>query len=238
VDREISSIREVLELEREHAGTLRDLGSRMVRPALVVALGLAIGQQFCGVNAINLYAPTIFTSLGLGASASILTTVGLGVAKVILTVVTILLVDRWGRRPLLLVGSVCMAVTLFLLGLASLIFGSSPSISVVTFVLLIVYLAGYEIGWGAVVWVMLSEIFPLRVRGIGMGVGSVAVWASTFAITFVFPVMDSGLGLSYSAWIFALICVLGFVFVHRLVPETTGRGLEDIERELRARTAG
>lgn len=235
VEPEVGEIREILQMEGERRARWRDLGAGWVRPALIVALGLAIGQQFVGTNAINLYAPTIFASLGFGNSASILATVGLGAVKVALTIVTIFLVDRWGRKPLLLIGNVAMSTSLFLLGLVSLLFGHSTSIGATTFIFLMIYLAGYEIGWGAVVWVMLSEIFPLKVRGAGMGVGSVALWAATFAISFVFPIMKGGIGLSYSTWVFAAIGILAFTFVVRFVPETKGRSLEQIEADLMAR---
>jgi sugar porter (SP) family MFS transporter len=237
IDVEVSSIREVLRLDSEQRGRLRDLSKRWVRPALVVALILAIGQQFCGNNAINLYAPTMFTNLGFGTSVSLLASIVLGVVKLVFTFGVVFVVDRWGRKPLLLVGAVLMALTLALLGVVVLTFhGSTTVTGVTTLVFLTLYLAGYEVGWGAVVWLMMAEVFPLKVRGVGMGVGSVVLWAATFAITFVFPVMDNALGLAYSAWIFAGIGVLLFVLVLWLVPETKGRSLEEIELDLRRRT--
>ncbi|HWC80753.1 MAG TPA: sugar porter family MFS transporter [Pseudonocardiaceae bacterium] len=235
IEGEVSSIREVLRLDSEQKGRLRDLAARWVRPALVVALILAVGQQFSGVNAINLYAPTMFTNLGFGNSTSLLASVVLGAVKVAFTAWVIFMVDRWGRKPLLLLGNVCMAVTLALLGVAVLTIHNQNAAGIVTLILLIVYLAGYELGWGAVVWVMMAEIFPLKVRGVGMGVSSVVLWAATFTITFVFPVMDNGLGLAKSAWIFAAVSVVLFGLVRWLVPETKGRSLEEIELDLRHR---
>ncbi|AHI02019.1 hypothetical protein KALB_8662 [Kutzneria albida DSM 43870] len=235
VERELAEIREVISLSGTERGKLRDLGSKLVRPALVVAMILAIGQQFSGVNAINLYAPTMFTNLGFGTSAALLAAVVLGLVKVLFTAGEVLVVDRWGRRPLLLVGSLMMAATLFLLGLAVLTIHDTSLAGITALVLLIVYLAGYELGWGAVVWVMIAEVFPLRVRGIGTGTASVVLWAATFAITFIFPVMNTGIGLAYSAWIFAGIGILLFLLVRKFVPETKGRTLEQIELELRER---
>jgi sugar porter (SP) family MFS transporter len=235
IEGEVNSIREVLRLDSEQKGRLRDLAARWVRPALVVALILAVGQQFSGVNAINLYAPTMFTNLGFGNSTSLLASVVLGAVKVAFTAWVIFMVDRWGRKPLLLLGNVCMAVTLALLGVAVLTIHDQNAAGIVTLILLIVYLAGYELGWGAVVWVMMAEVFPLKVRGVGMGVSSVVLWAATFTITFVFPVMDNGLGLAKSAWIFAAVSVVLFGLVRWLVPETKGRSLEEIELDLRHR---
>ena len=235
IDGEVGSIREVLRLDTEQKGRLRDLIAPWVRPALIVALLLAVGQQFSGVNAINLYAPTMFTNLGFGNSTSLLASVVLGAVKVAFTAWVIFMVDRWGRKPLLLLGNVCMALTLALLGVVVLTVHNHNTAGILTLILLIVYLAGYELGWGAVVWVMMAEIFPLKVRGVGMGTSSVVLWAATFTITFVFPVMDSGLGLSSSAFIFAGISVVLFVLVRWLVPETKGRSLEQIELDLRDR---
>jgi sugar porter (SP) family MFS transporter len=235
IDGEIRSIREVIRLDSEQKGRLRDLGARWVRPALLVAMILAVGQQFCGVNAINLYAPTMFTDLGFGKSASLAASIVLGVAKLVFTAWVIFVVDRWGRKPLLLIGNVSMSLTLLLLGVSVLVFHSSFASGLATLVLLVVYLAGYELGWGAIVWVMMAEVFPLKVRGVGMGVSSVVLWGATFAITFVFPIMNGALGLAYSAWIFAGIGVVLFALVTKFVPETKGRSLEEIELDLRAR---
>ena len=233
---EFASIARVEELEPGRRGRLRDLAAPWIRPMVVVALILAVGQQFSGVNAINVYAPTMFTALGFGKSTSLLASIVLGVAKVIFTAVVIFTVDRWGRKPLLLLGNVAMAATLLLLGIAVLEIHSQTAVGVTTLVLLIIYLAGYELGWGAVVWVMMSEIFPLRTRGIGMGAASVVLWAATFAITFAFPAMKSAWGLAHTAWIFAAVSVVLFVLVKLFVPETKGRSLEQIELDLRAGT--
>ncbi|MBF6548274.1 sugar porter family MFS transporter [Nocardia brasiliensis] len=238
IDAELDNIRRVNQLDVAQRGRLRDLWAPWARPALLVALILAVGQQFSGVNAVNLYAPTMFTDLGFGNSTSLLAAIVLGAVKVAFTAWVIFVVDRWGRKPLLLLGNVCMAVSLFLLGVVVLTVDDNTVTGLTTLILLNVYLAGYELGWGAVVWVMMAEIFPLRVRGVGMGVGSVVLWSSTFAITFLFPVMNDHLGLAKSAWCFAGVSVVMFLLVQRFVPETNGRSLEEIELELRARVGG
>lgn len=236
IEEELASIREVIRLDATQQGRLRDLVTKWAKPALIVALILAVGQQLSGVNAINLYAPIMFTNLGFGNSTSLLAAVVLGAVKVAFTAWVIFVVDRWGRKPLLLLGSVCMALTLALLGVAVLVIHDQATVGITTLILLIVYLAGYELGWGAVVWVMMAEVFPLKVRGIGMGVSSVALWSATFAITFAFPVMNGAIGLAGSAFVFASISVVLFFLVRWLVPETKGRSLEEIELDLRART--
>ena len=236
VEAEFDEIREIIRLDGEQQkGTLKDLTAKWARPALVVALILAVGQQFSGVNAVNTYAPIMFNNLGFGAAASLLAAVVLGIVKVLFTVGEMFVVDKWGRRPLLQVGGALMAVTLIVLGLCVTLIKDTGVIGPITLVLLILFLAGYELGWGAVVWVMIGEVFPLRVRGIGTGTASVVLWAATFTITFVFPVMYTGLGLAGAAWIFAAVCVILVLLVTKFVPETKGRTLEQIELELRDR---
>ncbi|MFC0439862.1 sugar porter family MFS transporter [Kutzneria buriramensis] len=236
VDAEFDQIKEVIRLDGQQAkGTFKDLTAKWARPALVVALILAIGQQFSGVNAVNTYAPIMFQNLGYGASAALLAAVVLGIVKVAFTVGEMFVVDRWGRKPLLRVGGLLMAGTLIVLGLCVSFIHNTSVIGPITLVLLILFLAGYELGWGAVVWVMIGEVFPLRVRGIGTGTASVVLWAATFTITFVFPVMYTGLGLAGAAWIFAAVCIVLVLLVGKFVPETKGRTLEQIELELRER---
>jgi len=236
VEAEFDEIREIIRLDGEQQkGTLKDLTAKWARPALVVALILAVGQQFSGVNAVNTYAPIMFNNLGFGAAASLLAAVVLGIVKVLFTVGEMFVVDKWGRRPLLQVGGALMAVTLIVLGLCVTLIKDTGVIGPITLVLLILFLAGYELGWGAVVWVMIGEVFPLRVRGIGTGTASVVLWAATFTITFVFPVMYTGLGLAGAAWIFATVCIILVLLVTKFVPETKGRTLEQIELELRDR---
>ncbi|MFJ4650989.1 sugar porter family MFS transporter [Nocardia sp. NPDC088792] len=238
IDAELNSICEVIRLDAAQRGRPRDLLAPWARPALIVALILAVGRQFAGTNAVNLYAPTMFKDLGLANSGSLLASIVMGAVKVIFTAWVFLVVDRWGRKPLLLIGNALMASALFLLGAAVLGMDKGAGTGIVALILLNLYWVGYELGWGAVVWVMMAEIFPLRMRGIGMGVGSTVLWAATFAITFLFPVMNDHLGLAYSAWIFAAVSVVLFVLVRRFVPETKGRSLEQIELDLRARVPG
>jgi hypothetical protein len=131
-----------------------------------------------------------------------------------------------------------MALALILLGACVLGLDKGTGTGIIALLLLCLYWVGYELGWGAVVWVMMAEIFPLRVRGIGMGVGSTVLWAATFAITFLFPVMSDHLGLAASSFIFAGVSVVLYVLVTKFVPETKGRSLEQIELDLRARVGG
>ncbi len=199
---------------------------------------LAIGQQFAGTNAVNLYAPNMFKQLGLATSGSLLASIIMGAVKLVFTAWVFLVVDRWGRKPLLPIGNVLMALSLILLGASVLGLQKGAGTGIIALVLLCLYWVGYELGWGAVVWVMMAEIFPLRVRGIGMGVGSTVLWAATFAITFLFPAMSDHLGLAVSSFVFAGVGVVLYVLVRRFVPETKARSLEQIEMDPRGRVGG
>ncbi|HEX4251032.1 MAG TPA: sugar porter family MFS transporter [Pseudonocardia sp.] len=238
LDAEIATIREVIRLDTEQPARLRDLFAPWVRPMLIVALLLAVGQQFSGVNAINAYFPTMLISLGFATQAALLAGVLLGVTKFLFTAWVVFVVDRWGRKPLLLIGNVIMVVTLAAAGIIVLNVHDTGTRGILMLTMMIFYLVGYELGWGAVVWVMMAEVFPLRVRAAGMGVGSVVLWAATGIVSAVFPIISDpkALGIGYSMFIFAAINVVLFGLTKWLVPETKGRSLEQIELDLRART--
>ena len=235
IDAEVASIREVIALDSQQSGRIRDLGAAWVRPMLFVALLLAVGQQFSGVNAINAYFPTMLISLGFTANTALLSAIILGITKLAFTAWVVFVVDRWGRKPLLLIGNVVMVVTLGLTGWVIINVHDKNTLGTLAVILLVLYLAGYELGWGAVVWVMMAEVFPLKVRSIGMGVGAVVLWAATGIITAVFPIMSdhNHLGLGNSMYVFAGINALLFVLTWLLVKETKQRSLEQIEMGLR-----
>jgi sugar porter (SP) family MFS transporter len=235
IDAEVASIREVIRMDSEQVYRVRDLAAPWVRPMLFVALLLAVGQQFSGVNAINAYFPTMLVSLGFTANTALLSAIVLGVTKLVFTAWVVFVVDRWGRKPLLLIGNAVMVVTLALTGWAILNVHDKNTLGTLAVVLLVLYLAGYELGWGAVVWVMMAEVFPLKARGVGMGVGAVVLWASTGIVTAVFPIMSDNnhLGIGKSMYVFAGINALLFFLTRWLVPETKGRSLEQIELGLR-----
>jgi sugar porter (SP) family MFS transporter len=238
VDEELTKIREVIRLDTEQKGRIRDLWAPWVRPMLIVALLLAVGQQFSGVNAVNAYFPTMLISLGFATQAALLSGVLLGVTKFLFTAWVVFVVDRWGRKPLLLIGNVIMVVTLIGAGLTVLNVHDTGALGVLMLITMVLYLVGYELGWGAVVWVMMSEVFPLRERAAGMGVASVVLWAATGIVTAVFPLMSDpkALGIGGSMFVFAGINVVLFALTKWLVPETKGRSLEQIELDLRSRT--
>lgn len=242
LDAEVQDIRDVIRRDSEERGRVRDLWQPWVRPMVLVAMILAIGQQFSGVNAINAYFPTMLKSLGFATRTALLSAVLLGVVKFLFTVWELFMVDRWGRRPLLMIGATVMTVALFAAGLV--IKEVDPSrkglLGSLTLVFLILYLAGYELGWGATVWVMIGEIFPLRARAAGTGVATTVLWAATGLVTAVFPTMSakSNLGIGGAMWVFAGVNVVLLLLARFSIPETKGRSLEQIEQDLRGGQTG
>ncbi len=231
VEKELTEIAASL---NQQEGSWRELLGASLRPALIVGIGLAVFQQFTGINTVIYYAPTIFQFAGLhSASAAILATVGVGVVNVLLTIVALRLLDRVGRRPLLLYGLVGMIISLGVLGFAFL----SPSLSdVVAWVAVIsvaVYVACFAIGLGPVFWLMIAEIYPLKIRGRAMSVATVANWGSNLVVALTFLSLLHALGRAWTFWLYGIVGVLAWIFVYKMVPETKGRTLEEIEAHWR-----
>ena len=195
------------------------------RRALVTGILLAVFQQVTGINAIIYYAPVIFQQTGPGASP-LLQTIAIGVVNVISTCVAIALVDRWGRRRLLVTGCFMMGLMLMAVGLCFR-FGYFQHYWVLIFMLL--YVAAFGCTLGAVVWVYLSEMFPNRIRGIAMSVATLALWLADFAVNYSFPVLTGKVGSSGTFFVYAAFCGIAFVYILRRVPETKGRSLEETE---------
>jgi len=235
LDAEVQEIRDVIRRDSEDRGRVRDLWQPWVRPMVLVALILAIGQQFSGVNAINAYFPTMLKSLGFATRTALLSAVVLGVVKFLFTVWELFMVDRWGRKPLLMIGAAVMTVSLFAAGLVIKNVTDKDTLGTLTLIFLILYLAGYELGWGATVWVMIGEIFPLKARAAGTAVATTVLWAATGLVTAVFPTMSakSNLGIGGAMWVFAGVNIVLLILARFYIPETKGRSLEQIERDLR-----
>jgi MFS transporter, SP family, galactose:H+ symporter len=221
---------QTLEGGRERQGW-RKLLARRVRAAVIVALTLAALQQFAGINTIVYYAPTIMRETGLNASNSIFYSVFIGVVNLIMTIVSIRLVDRVGRRPLLLVSLAGMAVSIALLGVSFV----ADLASVVTLVFMLLYIMSFAIGMGPVFWVLLGEVFQARDRAEGSSAGSTVNWLSNFLVSLAFLPLITAIGEGPTFWIFAVICLLGLAFVARYVPETRNRNYEQIDADLKSR---
>jgi sugar porter (SP) family MFS transporter len=208
-----------------------------VRAPLVIGVGLAIFQQITGINTVIYFAPTIFQTAGLSsASSAILATAGVGLVNVAMTVVAIRLIDRVGRRALLLTGLLGMAVCLVLLGL-SFATGTSAGLAWITALSLAAYVGFFAVGLGPVFWLLIAEIFPLHVRGRGMSAATIANWSFNLLVTVTFLELVHDLGATATFFLYAALTVGAYVFTARLVGETKGRSLEEIEADLRPRAA-
>ncbi len=228
VDLEITEIKESLISEKESKWA--DLLTPTVRPALIVGVGLAVFQQLTGINTVIYYAPTILLFAGLeSAAVSILATAGIGVINVLMTVVAILLIDRVGRRPLLLIGLVGMVISLGILGLAFALPGLSSSLGLLAVISLMLYVGSFAIGLGPVFWLMISEIYPLKIRGRAMSTATVVNWGMNLLVAITFLSLIQILGTPGTFWLYSVIGIGALIFVYSFVPETKGKSLEEIE---------
>jgi sugar porter (SP) family MFS transporter len=229
VDKEVNEIEQTLLLENE--GKWSDLLEPKIRSALIIGIGLAAFQQLTGINTVIYYAPTILEFAGLQtATVTIFATVGIGVVNVLLTVVSILLIDRVGRRPLLLVGITGMILSLGIMGLAFIMPSLTSSLGWVAVICLMLYVGSFAISLGPIFWLMIAEIYPLRIRGRAMSIVTMINWATNLMVAITFLTIIELLGASGTFWLYGVIAVLSLIFVYYRVPETKGKSLEEIER--------
>lgn len=211
-------------------GNWRELLSATLRPALVIGIGLAVFQQFTGINTVIYYAPTIFQMAGLQSkSSAILATAGVGVVNVLVTVLALELLDRVGRRPLLIWGLIGMIVSLALLGFGFLTQTPTPALAWTSMICVMAYVACFAFSLGPIFWLMIAEIYPLKIRSRAMSVSAAANWGSNFIVALTFLSLLDAIGRPGTFWLYAVVGVIGLIFVLRLVPETKGKTLEQIE---------
>jgi SP family galactose:H+ symporter-like MFS transporter len=228
-------MREIKNSLTRQKGGVEDLLHPLLRMALIVGVGMAILQQITGINTVIYYAPTIFEFAGFKtAGFSILATAGVGLVNVGFTVLAIRLMDRVGRRPLLLVGVAGQIVGLIILGLAFQLHQLATFIGYIAIISLAIYVGSFAVGLGPIFWLLISEIYPLRVRGAAMSIATVANWGFNLVVALTFLTLVSTLGRSETFWLYALIGIAAWVFIFKLVPETKGRSLEEIEEHWRA----
>lgn len=230
-----SEIHEIKETEKAEEDAMTILKASWLRPMLVAGIGLAIFQQFIGINAIIYYAPTIFSKAGLGDATSILSTVGIGIVNVLLTFVAIATIDKIGRKKLMLWGNVGMVISLVVLACVLLFAGLTSSTAWITVIFLGLFIVFFAATWGPAVWVMLPELFPLKARGAGTGITTLFLSAGNLVVSLLFPILLGAIGIAWVFLIFAALGILAFIFVAAFVPETKGRSLEEIEQEMRSR---
>ena len=201
------------------------LKSKKVRPVLILGIVLAVFQQWCGINVIFNYAEEVFSSAGYSVGDMLFNIVITGAANLIFTVVAMQFVDSWGRRKLMLFGSSGLAVIYLVIGASYFL----QLKGLVILLLVVAAIATYAMTLAPITWVILSEIFPNRVRGAAMAVATTALWVGSFVLTYTFPFLNKFLNASGTFWLYAIICLSGFLFILKKLPETKGKSLEEIE---------
>lgn len=202
-----------------------------IRTAMMIGMVLAVLQQITGINVFLYYAPEIFKKLGTGSNVALMQTIIIGAVNMGFTIIAIRTVDKLGRKPLMMIGATGMGICLFALGLAA--YFNQTSLWALIFIL--GYIASFALSVGPVTWVILSEIFPTRIRGRALSVVTVLLWAANWLVSQTFPMMDENEWLvktfnhGFSFWIYGLMCVILIIFAWRVIPETKGRSLEEIE---------
>ncbi|MEU0497408.1 sugar porter family MFS transporter [Mycobacterium sp. NPDC006124] len=204
-----------------------------IRKVVLIGCGLAIVQQATGINTVNYYAPTILEQSGLGVSASLIATIAVGVTSVVTTIIGIILLGFVGRRTMLLIGFSGVAASQAALALTFLL-SESTTRSYVILGCMIVFVAFVQMFIGTCVWLLLSEIFPMSIRGFAMGIAVFILWCTNAAISFLFPVLNSALGSTGTFGLFVLVNLVSLYFVFRCVPETKGTTLEELEDRFEA----
>nr|WP_275980352.1 D-xylose transporter XylE [Halalkalibacter alkaliphilus] len=191
---------------------------------IVIGILLSVFQQFVGINVALYYAPRIFESMGAARDASMFQTIVMGLVNVLFTLIAIFTVDKFGRKPLLIIGSIGMTIGMF--GVAGMAF--SNTIGIGTLIFIIIYTASFMMSWGPVVWVLISEIFPNKIRGQAVAIAVAAQWAANYFISSTYPaMMEFSGGLTYS--FYGIMSLLSAIFIWKFVPETKGRSLEELE---------
>jgi SP family arabinose:H+ symporter-like MFS transporter len=225
---ELAEIRNAIAHEQ---GTVAELFRRETRGIVYMTMILALFQAFTGINIVMYYAPTIFTSAGIGTGTALDHSVIIGLVMLLVTVGSMFLVDRLGRRPIMLLAVAGMGLSLVLLGL---MFAQGSDKPAWLLLWVLTYVSSFSIGMGGIYWVVVSEIFPTRVRGAAMSLSVVFLWGGNYLVSQFFPAMLEALKGSVF-YVFAAMCLLCFAFIALFVPETKGKTLEQIETELFAR---
>ncbi|MBO7318168.1 MAG: sugar porter family MFS transporter, partial [Bacteroidales bacterium] len=224
---ELATIETALKNDKQQGG-IRQLFSPSMRLVLLIGVVMAVLQQWCGINVIFNYAQEIFEAAGYGVSDVLMNIVVTGITNVIFTIVAMFVIDRWGRKKLALLGSFGLAIIYAFMGL----FYHLQFTGIIVLIVVVCAIACYAMTLATVMWVIVSEIFPNRVRGIAMSVCTFALWAACFLLTYTFPLLNAGLGAAGTFWLYGIICLAGGIFIVKFLPETKGKSLEEIEKEL------
>jgi len=214
--------------ERSEQAGLKELLQPKYSRMLLLGLIVAVFQQWCGTNVIFNYAQEIFTGAGFDVDGMFINIVITGIANVIFTLVALYVIERWGRRTLILIGAGGLGLIYLTLGTCYYM----QVTGVMMVALVVAAISVYAMTLGPVTWTLLAEIFPNRIRGVAMGVCTFALWVGCCTLTFSFPSMNASLGSCGTFWAYSLICVCAFVYLWRNCPETKGKSLEELEKEL------
>ena len=229
-DQELADIDEAARRE----GGVRDLLSRSVKPVLIVGLALALFQQFVGINTVIYYGPTILKATGIGDGGALQQSVFIGVTNVVFTIIAILLLDKVGRRVLLLTGNVAFFAALVILGVYFASGSLQHNAQWLALAALTLYIAGFAISLGPVFWLMISEIFPLHLRAPAMAVCTIGNWLANFVVSVSFLSLTNLITRQGTFWLYAAVSVAAFIFFAARVPETKDKSLEEIEAQIGA----
>ncbi len=198
---------------------------------IVIGIMLSIFQQFVGINVVLYYAPEIFKNINPDTDGALLLTIVVGIVNFLFTIVAIKTVDKYGRKPLMIIGALGMAIAMFSLGFVFF----AESTGYLALICMMVYVASFALSWGPVTWVLLSEIFPNKIRGRAMAIAVAVQWIANYLVSFTFPMMDDNSYLTekfnhgFAYWIYGLMGLLAMFFVMKFVPETKGKTLEEME---------
>ncbi len=225
---------EILHNANQKTESWRHLFSPMLRPVLIIGLGLGILQQFVGINTVMYYGPTIFQAAGFKSEgAQLLATFAMGVINTLMSIAAVILVDKMGRRQLLLGGLVIAGLSLVIVGTAFSYKADSTLAVWITFIFMMIYIAGYSLSIGSLFWLVIAEIYPLNIRGLAMSFVTAVQWGANFLVALTFLSILGLIGPVYTFWLYGLMCAISVAFCYYLVPETKGVSLERIEHNLR-----
>jgi len=226
------ALTEIQETAQQKTGGWKELFGKGVRPALITGLGVAIFQQVIGSNSVIFYAPTIFTDVGWGVIAALLAHIGIGVINVLVTVVAMFLMDKVDRKKMLIFGASGMGLSLLVMYAILKFDNGSQAAAMVSAIALTVYIAFYACTWAPVTWVLIGEVFPLNIRGLGTSLCSATNWLADMVVSLTFPMMLSSWGLDNAFLFYAVICGISIIVVQKKFLETRGKSLEEIELDL------
>lgn len=234
-DAELAEIEETVRAERadNESLSLAHMLSPKLRRVFLMGMLLVFFQNFVGINTIIYYAPTLLTDVGFGDGGAILATMGVGALNMLMTLPAMKLIDRSGRKPLLLWGALGMCAAMVLLAVTNLVgLAYGTLLTTLTLFGIALYIGAFAISWGPVQWVMLPELFPMRIRAAAVSLCVIFNWLFNMVVALVFPSLLQAIGPGLNFLLFAVMTLLAFVFVRQMLPETKGRSLEEIEQDM------